>query len=74
MFKVISDIIPHCYDMLNTFIIAIILRNLMKINCALMFIISNHYGRNRLINLLQPEPHSDMFKVISDIMALCYNC
>ena len=41
-------------------------------NCALMFIISNHYGTKCLSNLLQLERCSDMFKVISDIMALWY--
>ena len=44
----------------------------MKMNCALMFIISNHYERKCLSNLLQSEPCSDMFKVISDIMAHWY--
>ena len=38
-------------------------------NCALMFIISNHYGIKCLSNLLQLEPCNVMFKVISDIMA-----
>ena len=42
-------------------------------NCALMFIMSNHYGRKCLSNLLQLEPCNDMFKVISDIMAHCYD-
>ena len=41
-------------------------------NCALMFIMSNHYGRKCLSNLLQLEPCNDMFKVISD-MAHCYD-
>ena len=43
----------------------------MKINCALMFIISNH-GRKCLSNLLQLEPCNDMFKLISDITAHWY--
>ena len=34
-----------------------------------MIIVSNHYGRKCLINLLQLEPCNDIFKVISDIMA-----
>ena len=41
-------------------------------NCALMFIICNHYGRKYLSNLLQLEPRIDMFKVISDILAHWY--
>ena len=41
--------------------------------CALMFIISNHYGIKCLSNLLQLEPCNVMFKVISDIMAHWYD-
>ena len=39
------------------------------INCALMFMNSNHYGRRCHSILLQLVPCNDMFKVISDIMA-----
>ena len=38
-----------------------------------MIIISKHYGIKRISNLLQLEPCNDMFKVISDIMAHCYD-
>ena len=44
MFKVISDIMAHCYDMWNTIITEINFWNAMKMNCALMLIISNRYG------------------------------
>ena len=44
--------------------------NAKKMNCALMFIMSNHYGKKCLSNFLQLEPWSDM---ISDIMAHCYD-
>ena len=73
MFKVISDVMAHCYDMWNTIITAINFCNAKKMNCALMFIISNHYGIKCLSNLLQLEPCNVMFKVISDIMAHWYD-
>ena len=73
MFKVISDIMAHCYDMWNTIINAINFCNAKKMNCALMFIMSNHYGRKFVSNLVQLEPCNDMLKVISDIMAHCYD-
>ena len=73
MFKVISVITAHWYDMWNTFVVAINFCNAKKINCALMFIISNHYGIKCLSNLLRLEPHIVMFKVISDIMAHWYH-
>ena len=38
-----------------------------------MIITSNHYGIKFLSNRLQFEPRNDMFKVISDIMELCYD-
>ena len=41
--------------------------------CALMFIISNHYGIKCLSNLLQLE-QSLMFKVMSDIMQTGMKC
>ena len=43
MFKVISDIMPHWYDLWNTIVIAINFCNAKKMICALMFIINNHY-------------------------------
>ena len=39
-----------------------------KMNCALMFIISNHF-----IHVLKLEPCNDKLKVISDVTALCYD-
>ena len=73
MFKVISDIMAHCYDMWNTIIVAIKSCNAKKMNCALMFIISNYYGIKCVSNLVQLEPCNDMFTVISDIMGHCYD-
>ena len=73
MFKVISDLLANCYDVWNTIINEIIFCNAKKMNCALMFIISNHYGIKCVSNLLQLEPCNDMFKVISDIMEHCYD-
>ena len=73
MFKVISDIMAHRHDELITFNIAIMLRNLKKMNCALMFSISNHCGRKCLSDLLQLEPCNDNYKVISEIMKHCHD-
>ena len=72
MFKVISDMKAHCYDMWNTIITAINFCNAKKLNCALMLITSNHYGILCVSNLLQIEPCNEMFKVISD-MVHCYD-
>ena len=38
MFKVISDLMAHWYDMWNTIVIAIIYCNAMKMNCAFLFV------------------------------------
>ena len=73
MFKVISDIMVHCYDMWNTIITAINFCNAKKMNCALMLIISNHYGIKCLSSLVLLEPCIDMFKVIFDIITHCYD-
>ena len=73
MFKVISDIMAHCYDMWNAIINAINFCNAKKMNCALMFIMSNHYGRKCINNLSQLEKCNVMLKVISDIVAHCYD-
>ena len=54
------------------FIIAIILCNVIKMCCALMFIISNHYGIKCLSDLLQIEPCDELFKVISVVMSHWY--
>ena len=58
MFKVISDIMKHCYDMWNTNVIA-----LMENENDCVFI-GNHYGIKCLSDLLQIEPCN----VIPDIM------
>ena len=50
--KVISDIMAQWYVMVNTFIISINFYNAKKMNCALLFIISNHYGIIGLSNLI----------------------
>ena len=60
MLKVICDIMTHCYDMLNTFIIAINFYDAKKLNCALMFNISNLDGRKYIRYLLLLEPCIDM--------------
>ena len=73
MFKVISDVMAHCYDMWNTIITAINFCNATKVNWAFMFIISNHYGTTCGSKLVHLEPCNDTLKVISDIMAHCYN-
>ena len=73
IFKVISDIMAHWYEMWNTIVIAISFCTGKKMICALMFIISNHYGIKCLSNLLQLEPCNDMFKVISDIIPHWYD-
>ena len=66
MFKVISDIMAHWYEMWNTIVIAISFCTGKKMICALMFIISNHYGIKCLCNLLQFKPCNVMYEVISD--------
>ena len=71
MFKVISDIMEHSYDMWISNVINFC--NAKKMNIALMFIMSNHYGRKCLRNLLHFEPLNDLFKVISDIRAQCFD-
>ena len=68
MFNVIFDIMAHWYDMWNTIVIAINFCNSKKMNCALMFIMSNLYERKSLSDLLQLEPCSDMLKMIFHIM------
>ena len=71
MFKVISDIMAHCYDMSNSIISAINFCNATKMNCTLMFIMSYRHGIKWICSSLQLEPCNDMFKVISDTMAHC---
>ena len=73
MFKVISDIMAQWNNlMVNAFIITINFCNEKDINCALLFIISNHNGRIVLSCIIQLEYCNDMLKVISDIMAQLY--
>ena len=72
MFKVISDNMAHCCDMWNTNN-AINFCNEKIMNCALMFVMCNHYRRKCPSNLLQLEKCSDLLKVISDIMAHSYD-
>ena len=45
MYNAISDIMAHCYDMWNTIVNVINFCKAKKLNCALMLILSNHYGR-----------------------------
>ena len=47
-FNVISDVMAYWYDTFNTFNIAIKFSNAKIMNCALMFIMSNHYARKCL--------------------------
>ena len=63
----------HCFDMWNTILTEINFWNAIKMNRALMFIKSNHYGIKCVSNLVQLEPYNDMLKVISNIMAHCYD-
>ena len=71
MFKVISDIMAHWYDLWNTIVIAINFCNAKKMICALMFILSNHYGIKCLSNLLQLEPCNVMFNLQCNENDLC---
>ena len=73
IFKVTSDIMPHSYDLRSTIVMAINFWNAKKMNCALMFILSNHYGMICLSNLIQFEPYNVTFKMISDIMPQSYD-
>ena len=69
MFKVISDMMAQWNYVRNSIVIAINFCNGKKMICALMFIISKHYGIKCLIHLIQLEPCNAMLKVISDLMA-----
>ena len=72
MSKEISDIMLHCYDMWSNITTEINFSNAIKMCCALMFIISNHYGLKCLSNLVWLVSCNDVFKVISHIMAPSY--
>ena len=71
MINVINDIMAHWYELINTFINTLLITinfcNLKKMYCALIFIISNHYGRKH-----DTEACNDMINVINDIMAHWY--
>ena len=72
MFKVISDIMAHRYDIWNTIVFSVnTCNNVNKMNCAMMFIIRNHHWIKCLSNILQVEPCNVMHKVISNIMSHC---
>ena len=62
MFKVVSEIMAHWYDMGNTILIAITFFNAKKMICALMLILSNHCGRKCLNHLLQLDSCNDCLK------------
>ena len=72
MFKVIAGKMAHSYELINTYLITSNFCNGKKMNCALMFIMSNHYGRKCFTIILQLEPCNDMFKVIYGIIANWY--
>ena len=56
MLKVISDIMPHWYDLRNTIVIVSNFCNGKKIICELQYVYySNRHGTKFLINLLQLE-------------------
>ena len=55
MFIVISDMMAHWNILLNTIIFEFNFCNGKKMNCLLMFIISNHNVRKCLSNLLHLE-------------------
>ena len=55
MFKAISDLMAHCYVMLNSITVVFNFFNAKKIIGALMLFISNHYGIKCLSNLLLLE-------------------
>ena len=59
---------------MNTIINEINFSNAKKMNCALMFMLSNHYGIKCVSNLLQLEPCNDMFKVVYDIWHIALIC
>ena len=63
----------HWYQMWNAIVITISFCTGKKMICAFMFIISNHYGINCLINLLQLDTCNVMFKVISNIIPHWYD-
>ena len=68
----ISDIMEHWYEMWNTIVFANSFCAGKKSLCALMFIISNHYGIKYLSNLQQLESCNVMYKKISYIIGMIY--
>ena len=71
MFKVISDIMAHWYDMWKSIVITIDFCNAKKMICSLMFIICNHYRTKCLTHPLQYKPCN--LKENSFIMAHWYD-
>ena len=60
------------YETINSFLITFNFCNAIKMNIALMLIISNRYGRKCLSILIQLQPCIDIFKVISGKMVHWY--
>ena len=71
MFKVVCDIMTHSYEMWNV-IIAINFCIAKKMDCALMIIISNHFGIKCLFYELQLDTWYVILKVFSDMLAHRY--
>ena len=59
-------ILWHIGSIYNKHVFSINISNAKKMNCAMMFTISNHYVIKSLSILLQLEPCNVMFKMISD--------
>ena len=73
-FKMISIITAHWYEMWNTIIIAISFCNGKKMICALMFIISNHFGIKCLMAQCYDCLSKCLAKCLSNqLMAQCYD-
>ena len=53
MFNLISEIMAQWYLIINAFTNTMNFNNAKKLNCALMFIISNHYGRIVISSLIK---------------------
>ena len=72
LYKLISDIMEHWYDMWNSIVIATNFCNAKIMICALMFIINNHYGLICLNNLLQLEPCNVTLGKNSNLQCIYY--
>ena len=73
MIKAISDIMDNCYDMWNAIIHAINFCNSKKMNTHWCLSSAIVMEWNVFVIFSELEPCNDMFKVISDIMAHCYD-